>query len=260
MNYCNPYDPFDPYNLLPITALLLMNSNFNPNGIDHEKRHLDFSYLNGTACPDNEFQDKLSQEIARSVSVNYNEISTAVWESTCCAAKGEQIRLLQNQANSLKIRQVMREMESERMYGNVINQLRYCSEPPRYSASKTGECHFDVSTKFETDSYANRISISKDYDTSTLDDEVTIFYCDDRPILVHKHKDSKKEDISLAYGMGLIGVHEAAGWLSEYSEPKEKSEAKTESIGERENPIMRALRKFVEFLNEFVDLFIADWD
>lgn len=76
--------------------------------------------------------------------------------------------------------------------------------------------------------------------------------------------------------MGLISAHEAAGWMSEYSEPvefndtfykslcetaqKEKSEAKTESIGERENPIMRALRKFVEFLNEFVDLFIADLD
>lgn len=128
MNYCNPYDPFDPYNLLPITALLLMSSNFNPNGINYEKRNLDFSYLNGTACPSNEFQDRLNQEIANAVS-----------------------------------------------NGNVINQLRYCSEPPRYPASKTGECHFDASTKFETDSYASRFSISKDYDTSTLDDEVTVF-------------------------------------------------------------------------------------
>ena len=108
MDYYGPYDPRDPYNLLPITALLLMSSNFNPNGIDHEKRHLDFSYLNGTACPRNEFQDKLNEEIARSISVNYNEISTAMWESTCCAAKDELIRLLQNQANSLKIEQAMR--------------------------------------------------------------------------------------------------------------------------------------------------------
>lgn len=121
--------------------------------------------------------------------------------------------------------------------------------------------------------------------------------------------------------MGLIGAYEAAGWLSEHSEQKEKSndglvtcyanliikgtktlddvpmairekvekqleevefnntfykslcetvtksclatyktEAETESISKRENPIMKALRKFVEFLNEFVDLFIADWD
>lgn len=276
MNYYGPYDPRDPYNLLPVTALLLMSSNFNPNGIDHEKRHLDFSYLNGTACPSNKFQDKINEEIARSISVNYNEISTSMWEDTCCAAKDEQIRLLQNQVNSLKIEQAMREMESERMYGNVINQLRSCSEPPRYTASKTGKCHFDVPTKFETDSYTNRLSINKGCDTSTLNDEVTVFYCDDRPILVYKHKDSKKEDISLACRMGLISAHEAAGWMSEYSEPvefndtfykslcetaqKEKSEAKTESISERENPIVRALRKFVEFLNEFVDLFIADWD
>lgn len=107
-------------------------------------------------------------------------------------------------------------MGSERMYGNVINQLRSYSEAPRYPASKTWGCCFDVSTEFETDPYANRISISKGYDTSTLDDEVTV--------------------------------------------SKEKTESKTESIDERENPIIRALRKFVEFLNEFVDLFIADWD
>lgn len=177
----------------------------------------------------------------------------------------------------------MQGIETEKLYANVINQLMPCTKPPR------------------------------------LDDEVAVLYCDDQPILVHKYRDSKKEDISLAY--------EAAGWLSEYSEQKEKSndglvtcyanliikgtktlddvpmairekvekqleevefnntfykslcetatfgclatykteqkeksEAKTESIGERENPIMRALRKFVEFLNEFVDLFIADWD
>lgn len=280
MNYCNPYDPHNPYNLLPITALLLISSNSNLGSVDREKHPLDFSYLNGTACPRNEFRDKLNQEIARSISVNYNEISTAMWESTCCAAKDEQIRLLQNQANSLKIRQAMREIETENLYGNVINQLRSCSESPRYPASKTGECHFDISTKFETDSYTNRISISKGYDTSTLDGEVTVFYSDDRPILVQKNKNARDtfiksakapDDISLAYRMGLINVDEAVNWLNECHQPKEKSsdEKISKEINEYSNPhetneiyagdgfIMRALRKLVMAANTVVG-WIAD--